>query len=83
VSSNLDFDKRRKKEKEKKEEKKIGNSKSKHFPKEMTEAKRYRTPFMRSIINVYTQRWIKHLVVRDGNLMKNMFLLLLLFYNYA
>ena len=38
--SNLDFDKRRKeKEKEEEEEKKFGNSKPRHFPKEMAEAK--------------------------------------------
>jgi hypothetical protein len=40
VISNLGFDKRRKKEKEK--EKKFGNSKPRHFPKEMAEAKRWR-----------------------------------------
>ena len=41
VISNLDFDKRRKeKEKEEEEEKKFGNSKPRHFPKEMAEAKR-------------------------------------------
>jgi hypothetical protein len=39
VISNLDFDKRRKKKKEKEEEeKKFGNSKPRHFPKEMAEA---------------------------------------------
>ena len=36
VISNSDFDKRRKKEKEKK----FGNSKPRHFPKEMAEAKK-------------------------------------------
>ena len=42
VISNLDFDKCRKKkeEKEEEEEKKCGNSKPRHFPKEMAEAKR-------------------------------------------
>ena len=37
-----DFDKRREKEKEEKEEKeeKFGNSKPRHFPEEMAEAKR-------------------------------------------
>jgi hypothetical protein len=42
VTRNLDFDKRRKKKKKKKEEKekKFGNSKPRHFQKEMAEAKR-------------------------------------------
>jgi hypothetical protein len=41
VISNLDFDKRRKEKEEEKEEeeKKFGNSKPRHFPKEMAEAK--------------------------------------------
>ena len=43
VISNLDFDKRRKKKKEKEEEeKKFGNSKPRHFPKEMAEAKTHK-----------------------------------------
>jgi phosphopantetheine adenylyltransferase len=40
VIRNLDFDKRRKKKKEKEKEKKFGNSKPRHFQKEMAEAKR-------------------------------------------
>ena len=40
VTSNSDFDKRRKKEKKKEKEKKFGNSKPRHFPEEMAEAKR-------------------------------------------
>ena len=42
--SNLDFDKRRKEkekeEEEEEEEEKFGNSKPRHFPKEMAEAKK-------------------------------------------
>ena len=40
VTSNSDFDKRRKKKKEEEKEKKFGNSKPRHFPEEMAEAKR-------------------------------------------
>ena len=39
VISNLDFDKRKKKKKKEEKEKKFGNSKPRHFPKEIAEAK--------------------------------------------
>jgi predicted NUDIX family phosphoesterase len=58
VTSNLEFDKHRK-EKEK-EEKKFGNSKPRHFPKEMAEAKKtivcYTCLFLEHNYNILVQQ---------------------------
>ena len=56
VTRNLDFDKRRKKKKKKKKEekeKKFGNSKPRHFQKEMAEAKSY----IWSVTQQVSSRW--------------------------